>query len=417
MRRPLPAVLVTAGLAACGPPPCPGLPGPVPVDPGNRAEGVDWEAFDAAVIDHMEQACIPGLALALVDADGEQFSASYGWADIQTAEPLTVNTPFMVASASKMVVGLSLVLAQAEGHLDLWDPVDRHVDGRVVNPRIGTPAPPIRLAHLATHTSGVRDNWTVLDELYGPGDPAAPLGWFLEQYLQPGGRWYSGSRNFYRWAPGDAWMYSNVGAALAAHAVAGATGERFRDYTADRFFGPLGMEHTAWFLEDLEGQGIPAARPHTFTADGDWRVARHYGFPTWPDGQLRSTAGDMGRLLTLALAGGTVGGVEVLPGSAVEALDRRPLGDLSAWYLEDYMTEQRVFWFDMDLGQRHLTGHDGDDLGVSSEVFYDRDSRVGVVVLMNLADCERDCEPRAATADIQQRLFRIGAGLRGENSP
>ena len=55
-------------------------------------------------------------------------------------------------------------------------------------------------------------------------------------------------------------MYSNVGAALAAHAVEGATGTRFRRHTTETFFEPLGMNHTdatapMWSTDGLIEQG------------------------------------------------------------------------------------------------------------------------------------------------------------------
>jgi CubicO group peptidase (beta-lactamase class C family) len=383
----------------------------VPIDHGEQAEGVDWEALDSFVVNQMQQACIPGVSVSLVDANGTRFVGAYGWADLEAERPLTVDTPCMMASASKMVVGLSLAVAATDGDLSLHDPVTRHVDFPLVNPRIGTDQAPIRLSHLATHSSGIADNWDVLDRLYRPGDPLSGLAYFLPEYLVRGGRWYSGSKNFHRWAPGDAWMYSNVGAALAAHAVEGATGTRFKRYSHRKFFGPLGMDHSEWFLEDLRERDIEPAVPYTFDRDDRWKAVEHYGFPTWPDGQLRSTARDMGMLLRLVLGNGVVDGTRVVSPEAVDLLLSRPQGDLSEWYLSEFMLQQRVFWFDLALGDRTLTGHDGDDIGVSSEVFYDRTSGVGVALVMNLADGERDGEPRAATVAIQQRLFALGESL------
>lgn len=411
-----PAALVALALAGCGPGPCPALPGPHPVDRGPATAGPDWDAFEAFVVDELAAACVPGLSLSLVDAQGTHYAAGFGWASLEDETPVTVDTPFMVASASKMVAGLALALAHDEGALRLSDPVARHVDFPVDNPRTGRRAPPIRLHHLATHSSGIRDNWAILDQTYRDGDPRVPLGRFLAGYLRPGGRWSARSRNWHRWAPGEAWMYSNVGAALAAHAVAQATGERYAALTHRRLFAPLGMDHSAWFLADLETMGpgggpLVPATPYTFDADGGWSPVAHYGFPTWPDGQLRSSAADMGRLLTVVLARGTVDGAAVLSPGAVRTLLSQPVSGLGAWYLDEIFLAQRVFWFDMALDGRRLTGHDGDDLGVSSEVFYDRQSRVGVALVMNLADGERDGDPRAATAAIQHRLLAIGESL------
>ncbi|MEL6345312.1 MAG: serine hydrolase domain-containing protein [Myxococcota bacterium] len=397
--------------AACAPPPCPGFPGDIPISHGIRpaSSDVDWDALDAFIVDEMEQGCVPALSLALSTPEGVQWSAAYGWADLEAGIPATPQTPFMLASASKMIVGLSLVIAQQQGHLSLNDPIDDHLRADIRNPRLADRQPRIRVEHLATHTAGIRDNWTILDETYVDGDSPLQLGAFLLGYLREGGEWYDARQNFFRWSPGDVWMYSNVGAALAAHIVEEATAQSYPTYTDEILFSPLGMTQTRWFFDDYDDPTV-LARPYRFDEDGQWEPIAHYGFATYPDGQLRSTAEEMGRVLSMVTADGQWDGQRVAEPDAIAAmLTTTPA--LSKWYVRDYMSEQKVFWFGMLLGEREIIGHDGDDSGVSTEVFYDADSKVGVAVLMNLADGERGGQPRAATEAIQQRLYAIGASL------
>jgi CubicO group peptidase (beta-lactamase class C family) len=58
----------------------------------------------------------------------------------------------------------------------------------------------------------------VWDDLYSQGDSPIGLGEFLEGYLVPGGEDYRAG-NFYGFAPGKNYRYSNVGASLAAYLV------------------------------------------------------------------------------------------------------------------------------------------------------------------------------------------------------
>jgi len=397
---------------ACGPPPCPGFPGPIPVTHGivEKESGTDWQTVDALIIDKMEQACIPGLSLAISTPEGVAWSSSYGWADLEMERPVTPQTPFMLASVSKMMAGLSVVHAHDQGALSLNDRITRHINMNVANPRLSNRQPPMRIKHLVTHSSGIRDDWDTLHQRYVDGDSPIALHRYLGEYLMPDGRWYSARKNYYRWESGEVWMYSNVGAALAARVVERATGMSYPEYTRQHFFAPLQMDQTHWFLADFDDPSV-IARPYTFTEDGDWRVLEHYGYPTYPDGQLRGTAQEIARVLSMVTADGRWQGQQVLSKDAVRTLLHQPIPQLSSWYLDEWMVSQRVFWFEIDLDGRRLIGHNGDDFGVSTEVFFDPKTDIGVAVLMNLSDGEREGQPRNATLAIQHRLYQIGEQL------
>ncbi len=64
----------------------------------------------------------------------------------------------------------------------------------------------------------------------------------------------------------------------------------------------------------------------------------------------------------------------------------------------------------MSLGDRWLIGHDGDDFGVSTEMFYDAETDIGVVLLANISDGENGGEVREQTKAIQERLYAFGEG-------
>ena len=47
---------------------------------------------------------------------------------------------------------------------------------------------------LLSHTSGIKDNWSVMP--YYDGDSEFELNYYLEEYLTPGGEFYGSNSNF-----------------------------------------------------------------------------------------------------------------------------------------------------------------------------------------------------------------------------
>lgn len=389
---------------------CPGLPDEtIPVDWGAYPDGFDTAAFDAEVREQMRAGCVPALTMAVVDVDGVILSAAYGWTSLESLEPVTVETPFQVASTSKAVDAIAVLHAEADGLLRRDDAVSDLVGFRVRNERLGD-GRTIRLSHLATHTSGIRDNWNILDPTYVDGDPTESLESFLRGYLRPGGEHFSRRNNFHAWPAGREWLYSNVGAALAALAVQEQAGQPFDDYCEEHIFGPLGMRNTGWFLSDFEDPDL-VARPHS-VEDGDWVVEEHYGFSTWPDGQLRSTATDLGQILRVRLGDGVVDGVRVLPAGSTDVLEERQFAEADEWYIRGFVRQQNFFWFEQRLRGRTIVGHDGDDTGTTAELFYEPATGVGVALVGNIVDGYPGLDTRDATATIESRLFAIGEAHR-----
>jgi len=278
------------------------------------------------------------------------------------------STPFSLASVSKSFIAVATMQAVEDGLVTLDTPVDDLVDFDLDNPKLDGET--ISLVHLATHTAGIRDT-REYDRAYVMGDPEVGLGEFVEGYLVPGGEWYH-DRSWRSWEPGDEASYSNVGAALAAHALEGATATPFEDLTHDQIFAPLGMEHTAWFLADLDEAEV--AMPHEWSG-GAYEPYGHYGFPTWPDGQLRSSVDDLSRYLAAIQAGGELDGVRILDQASVDEM----LSDQAPEVMEGH----GVFWYEQQREGRTTWGHSGGDFGVMTEMFFDREAGVGVVFMLH----------------------------------
>jgi CubicO group peptidase (beta-lactamase class C family) len=277
----------------------------------------------------------------------------------------------MLASVTKTFTGTALLQAWEEGKIGLDDPINTLLPFEVNNPY--TESEVITVRHLATHTSGLLDNWPVYGSLYVPGDSPIALGDFLQGYLVEGGEWYDAESNFADRMPGEEYEYSNVGAALSGYLVEATTGTPLDDYAEAHIFAPLGMTNTHWHLADYEDTSVIAV-PY----DADGTPLDHYGYPTWPDGQLRSSANDLGRFLAALLNGGELEGARVLSEATVAMMLTPQIPEAS--------TTQGWFWI-TDTSQGYLVAqHGGGDLGVSTLIAFSPDLNIGLVILTNTDD-------------------------------
>lgn len=180
---------------------------------------------------------LPGAAVA-VWKDGEiVFSKGYGSANLEYGIPVQPDeTIFHVASVSKQFTVYAVKLMEAEGKLKLDDPIRDYVSEV---PDFGTP---VTLRHLASHTSGMRDQW---DLLY-------LAGWRLDDVITVDHILKLVERqedlNF---VPGAEYTYCNTGFTLLAETVARVSGMSFAEFCQQHIFEPLGMAHTL-FYDDHE---------------------------------------------------------------------------------------------------------------------------------------------------------------------
>lgn len=295
---------------------------------------------------------LPGLCVATADRSGRRFSAAAGWADIEARRAYTPGSVQPVGSISKTVVGLAMAIAAREGRLDL----DAEVSGPSVGP-VRNPHHPdhvITWRQLATHTSSLKDDAAAYRRAYEPGARATTtLPAFIDSYL--GAPPAILRQRFTTAKPGEAYEYSNLGAALAAAALERATGQDFAAYTAARVFAPLGMPSTAWARTNDRAEAV--------LYDARNRPVPPYSLVTYPDGGLRTTCDDLAAYAAGVLAA-HAGEKAVLPVEAVRYMlaaqftpDTRPRG------LPPAEPNQGLFWQFRRSGD---VGHSGGDPGLTA---------------------------------------------------
>jgi CubicO group peptidase (beta-lactamase class C family) len=272
---------------------------------------------------------------------------AHGYANIQTKAPMPLDAIFRMASSSKPVTGVALLMLVEEQKVRLHDPVSRYIpefrNMKVAAPKAGQPstrvrgAPPremdlvpaerpITLLDLATHTSGLLSGGPgaeITNIQRGPDDTlatyvprlaAAPLD------FQPGLRWqYSGG----------------AGIDTLARVVEIASGKDFDTFIRERIFEPLGMADTHF--------NVPAAKrsralPMQRKVNGEWQVTP-FGTPgaglfeTQPTkyfsgaGGLFSTCRDYLLFEQMLVNRGELNGRRLLSSRTVELMGANQVGD------------------------------------------------------------------------------------------
>ena len=336
------------------------------------------DQFDSFIQEHLTANSVQGASVALVQNGQLVWSKGYGYANSQTGMVATADTPFMIGSISKAVMGTAIMHAVENDRLDLDSDINRYLPFSINNPRINGDDP-ITLRHLATHTSGIVDYEWVYGNSYQFGQTDVSMAQFLQSYLLSDGAAFNAKKNFLAAAAGEQSEYSNIASALAGYTLGEATGQQLDLYSAENIFTPLAMTNTGWFLSDFPDQSI-IAQPYGLAN----RPVPHYSYPTWPEGQLRSSANDLARLLAMVINNGELDGARILTEETVNNMLQKNsfpgLKDLSG---------EGIFWSHTKSG---MIGHNGGDLGVSSAMYFNPDTRIGIVILTN-ASVSRGGEP------------------------
>jgi CubicO group peptidase (beta-lactamase class C family) len=216
----------------------------------------------------------PGCVLGIIYQGEIVFIKGYGMANLEYGLKLQPNSVFHVASISKQFTAFAVDLLVSAGQVSWDDPVRKYL------PEFPEYPWPVTLRHLVHHTSGIRDQWTLL----------AMAGWRSEADLITDDNVldiiYRQQRlNF---QPGTQYQYSNSGYTLLAAVVECVTGQTLREFTLKHIFAPLGMTNTH-FNDDH--QEIVANRVYGY---------RHHDTEGWkismPD---FSTVGPTGLLTTV----------------------------------------------------------------------------------------------------------------------
>ncbi len=336
------------------------LPGDAPVD---VPAGLDRDAVWADVVAELEAFLpaygIPGLSVA-VAIDGEvRYAAGLGRRDDE-GTPVTTATLFRPGSVQKMVTSAAVLTLVDDGLIDLDEPVQGLVPSFTAVSADGSTddAAAVTMRMLLTHTSGLADGGELL--CADVADSAA--------------QWFAWDQELWS-PPGRLFNYSNLGYALAGHALASVDGSTYLEAMQARVLGPAGMDSVVFRPADVVATG-DYATGYVSSAGALTSVAPAETDCAWirPAGFWWATASDVARFgALLADDGGDV----LSPAST--ALLTSPLVPTGA--NEPYGLGVAVW---SEHAGRRLLHHGGALNGFSAFLAVAPDDDVSVAVLWNL---------------------------------
>lgn len=170
-----------------------------------------------------------GVAVGIVKDGKLIYKKGFGTANLEYDIPITSKTIFNVGSVSKQFTTFSIYLLERQGKISLDDDVRKYI------PELPVYEKTIKIKHLCSHTSGLKDQWALL----------TLAGWRMddvitsEQIMK-----IIGKQKELNFSPGSQFKYSNTGFTLIAEIVKRVSGKSFSEFAKENIFNPLGMENT-----------------------------------------------------------------------------------------------------------------------------------------------------------------------------
>ena len=268
----------------------------------------------------------PGVVALIVSRDRVLYQGAAGKLAVTHDTAMPQNAIFLIASMTKPVTSVAIMILLEEGKLKLDDPVSKYLSGfdnlqviTTFNDKDGTyetrPAKrPMTIRHLLTHTSGIGYGFSnpIVDRLT---EATKKDEWQLPLLNDPGDKWNYGA--------------STVVLGMIIEKI---SGESLETYFQRHIFEPLGMEDTSYAVPLTKQSRVATVHRHI---DGQLQEQpRRSSIPSTPaapffgDGGLYSTAQDYGRFIQMLLNGGHLGTAKILSEKSVKMMGENNIGSI-----------------------------------------------------------------------------------------
>lgn len=292
---------------------------------------------------------IAGAITVVVTEDKTLHLETTGHADVASRRPMAPDTLFWIASMTKPVTGVAILMLQDEGKLNVTDPVAKYLPefANLKTPS-GKPAN-LTITQILTHTSGLGE---------AGGDVARQAKTLAD--LVP--LWLAAPMQF---EPGAKWQYCQSGINAAGRIVEVVSGMTFDAFLQKRLFDPLGMTNTTFYpTAEQRSRLVTAYAKHRDTGTLEPVPPRpEFGprdRPPQGNGGLYSTATDYARFCQMLLNGGSLEGRRYLSAAAHKFLSTPQTGDLPTGFFQSDTYGNRGLNYGWGIGTCVLrTPHEG----------------------------------------------------------
>ena len=275
------------------------------------------------------------------------FSAT-GQRDVEQSRAMTHDTVFRMASMTKPIASVALMMLYEEGRFQLRDPISRWLP-EFADMQVAVPAPeqeriagsyklvpaarPITVQHVLTHTAGLANTYRGLTQaefqaMAAERKATDTVGDMVKRLARL-------PLNFH---PGDRWEYGRA-TDVVGRLVEVMSGQSLDDFLRERIFEPLEMPDTHFYLTEakldrfaaLYGPGDDGKIVLTEAPTAESRFVREPHVYFSGAGGLVSTARDYFRFHQMMLNGGELDGARLLSRKTIELMTANHTGDYGIW--------------------------------------------------------------------------------------
>lgn len=337
------------------------LSGPANISPSTQVDQIfaQWNKPDS-----------PGCALAVSKAGNIIYSRGYGMADLDHNIPITPATVFHAASLAKQFTAMSIMLLEGQGRLSLTDDVHKFV------PELSKAIPPITIAEMLHHISGIRDQWILV----------TMAGWRLSDDVVTRNDVLNLVKRMktLNFPTGTDFSYSNTNYTLAGLIVERVSGLPLSEFARTNIFAPLGMTSTS--ISSAHGQVVKN---------------RAYGYRgTYPTFEMRMPNYDLNGATNLLTT------VEDLVRWDHNFDSKAVGGDHALKEMQKTVTNRDGYGLGLFIGKDHhhrrTVEHNGRDAGYRSHLIRFPDQQLAVALLCNIL-----LPPDIQTADLVRAVAAV----------
>ena len=287
-------------------------------------------------------------AVVMIHQDGrEVFSEAYGWRDREANDRMEENDIFRIASQTKALTSVAIMMLMEEGKLLLEDPLSKHLPEwskttvAVAKEKGGYDVVPakraITIRDLLSHSAGISYG-------SGPGEKAwrdaGVFGWYFADRTVPVADVVSQMAKLPMAAqPGEQWVYG-YNTDILGVVVEKLSGQSLDAFFKQRLIDPLGMTDTSFCLPPEKAERLAVVysakdgKSERAPNPGSWQGSGHIGQGHYLGGPckafaggagLLSTARDYSRFLEMLRQGGAFEGKRYLSRKSVEQMSQDAL--------------------------------------------------------------------------------------------
>jgi CubicO group peptidase (beta-lactamase class C family) len=285
----------------------------------------------AALQPFVDSHSLAGAVTLVADKDRVLSLDAVGYADVAARKPLKTDAVFWIASQSKPITAVAVMMLVDEGKVKLDDPVEKYLPEfknqwlAVYSDKdavlLKKPKRPITVRDVLSHTSGL------------------PFSSAMEQPTLDGLTLRDAVRSYamtpLQFEPGTKYQYSNAGINTSARILEVVGGMPYEEFLQKRLFDPLGMKDTTFWPNEKQLERLARAyRPNADKTGLEETTIGQLHYPLsdrkrqpMPAGGLFSTADDVGRFCQMMLNGGALHGRRYLSEAAVKEMTSKQTAD------------------------------------------------------------------------------------------